>query len=103
MTRPEPATSRCLSNERATDKGSDRRREVATTERRPTLPPVVSGTVPSSVIVEDPALGGEEVECRDEGDDGQQQPGHRRGVSHVELAEAALIQIQRVEQRQVGR
>src|SRR3712207_1587512 len=62
-----------------------------------------AGRVFSSVIVEHPILGEEEVDCREHADDDDQQPGHRRGITHLELTEPALVQVERVEQRGVGR
>src|SRR5665647_958123 len=55
-----------------------------------------------SVIVEDPILGGGEVESREGPDDEQQDPRHRGGVAHVERAKPAQVQVQRVEERRVG-
>src|SRR3954452_20051862 len=51
-----------------------------------------------SVTVEHPILGGEEVDGGEGADDHHEQPGHRRGVAHLELPEPALVQVQRVEQ-----
>src|SRR5699024_1947381 len=60
-----------------------------------------AGRLWRSVIVEHPELGDEEVDGREDRDDDQQQPRHRRGVTHVELGEALLVQVQREEHRRV--
>src|SRR5690625_783254 len=54
-----------------------------------------SGREGRSVIVENPVPRSEEVHGRHPGDDHQQQPGHRRGVAHVEVSEALLVEVQR--------
>src|SRR5687768_1196969 len=56
----------------------------------------------TSVAIEHPPLGQKEVEPGQRGDDEQESPGHRGGVAHVEGAEAALVEIERVEQGRVG-
>src|SRR5687767_13873640 len=53
------------------------------------------------VIVEHPILGGPEVQGGECGDDHEQEPGHGGGVAHVETREAALIEVERVEERGV--
>src|SRR5450759_1749688 len=61
-----------------------------------------AGWLAISVIVEHPELGEEEVEEREGADDQHEQPCHGGGVTHVELGEALLVQVQRVEHRRVG-
>src|SRR6478735_63394 len=53
------------------------------------------------VIVENPIPRGPEHQDGQDADDHEQQPGHRRGVAHVVVREALLIQVQRVEERGV--
>src|SRR5450759_444328 len=62
-----------------------------------------AGWLAISVIVEHPELGEEEVEEREGADDQHEQPCHGRGVTHLQLGEALLVQVQRVEQRRVRR
>ena len=50
-----------------------------------------------------PTLGEVEVDRGESRDDHHQQPGHGGGIAHLELDEPALVEVQRVEQRLVGR
>ena len=43
-------------------------------------------------------LGEVEVDGGEDRDDDHEQPGHRGGVAHLELDEAALVEVERVEQ-----
>src|SRR3954471_19588383 len=56
-----------------------------------------------SVAIEHPELRGDEVDRGQRTDDEQEDPGQRRRVSHVEAAEAALVEVERVEERGVRR
>src|SRR5690606_11493832 len=47
----------------------------------------------ASVAIVDPVLGGEEVDSGEASDDHEQQPGHGRGVAHVERAGPALVKV----------
>src|SRR4051794_19511236 len=61
----------------------------------------VSGLLP--VAIEEPILLREEAHSGQAGDDEEQEPGHRRGVTHVVALETLQIEVKRVEQGRVGR
>ena len=55
-------------------------------------------------IVVHPPFGGDEDDQRRREDDEEQDPGHGRGVAHAQVAERALVEVERVEHgRVVGR
>src|SRR4051812_38639064 len=56
-----------------------------------------AGSVSSLVVIENPILCSDEVDGSEGADDDQQEPGHGRGVSHIKLAEALLVKVEREE------
>src|SRR5262245_14282243 len=53
------------------------------------------------IFVEHPVLGGQECRRGESGNRNEEDPRHRRGVSHPEVAESFLVKIERVEQRRI--
>src|SRR3954452_6049938 len=85
MTSPKPSSRTCLAT------------------RPPLKERNSTGTGLLRVAIEDPILRREEVHSGQAGDDEEQEPGHRRGVTHVVALETFQIEVKRVEQGRVGR
>src|SRR3954470_2844999 len=63
----------------------------------------VATVVEASVIVMDPVTRGEEREGGEAGNDDQMDPCQSRRISHAEIGEAFLVQVQGVEEGRVDR
>src|SRR5699024_7478097 len=68
-------------------------------------PPLVTScavSVWNLVVIEHPILRCDEVDSGEGPDDDEEQPCQSGGVPHIELVEALLVEVQRIERRRIG-